>query len=190
MTPRNKVVIVGATHTGKTSIVQRFINDQFSLNTITTNQAAFFKKEVVVENTNVVLEIWDTAGQERFHSLAPMYYRDAQIAIVVFDITDASSFSKSKQWISELKSERSDGISLYLVGNKLDLSPFRVVTTTEATQYSKLSSIEYLETSAKLGSNIELLYTSVARDCIKRQMGIQQEAPMPIDHPGVTTFCC
>ena len=73
------------------------------------------------QETTIKYEIWDTAGQERYHSLAPMYYRGAQAAVIVYDITSASSFEKAKQWIQELKRQGNPGIVMALVGNKLDL---------------------------------------------------------------------
>ena len=71
--------------------------------------------------TMIKYEIWDTAGQERYHSLAPMYYRGAQAAVIVYDITNANSFEKAKQWIQELKRQGNPDIVIALVGNKLDL---------------------------------------------------------------------
>ena len=159
---KNKVVLLGTTHAGKTSIVQRYINGQFTTSTIASTQAAFFQKTVETKEKEIVLDIWDTAGQERFRSLAPVYYRDACGAVVVYDITDANSFSKAKQWINELKSARGDQVVICLVGNKLDLQFIRVVQTTEAKQYAKLAGASYFETSAKTGSNIDQVFEDIA----------------------------
>lgn len=159
---RNKVVLVGTTHTGKTSIIQRFVNNQFTPTSVSSMQAAFFKKTVNLKSSEQVLEIWDTAGQERFRSLAPMYYRDARAAIIVFDVTDANSFSKAKQWVNELKSARGDNIIISLVGNKIDLQFIRVVQANEAKQYANSQGFMYYETSAKNGTNIEELFRDIA----------------------------
>lgn len=93
--------------------------------TITSHCVAAFLTQTMKlkdpQETTIKYEIWDTAGQERYHSLAPMYYRGAQAAVIVYDITSASSFEKAKQWIQELKRQGNPGIVMALVGNKLDL---------------------------------------------------------------------
>lgn len=159
---RNKIVLLGTTHTGKTSIVQRYVTGQFHPDTVISMQAALFKKAVKLKYTEEELEIWDTAGQERFRSLGPMYYQDAKAALVVFDVTDANSFSKAKQWINELKSARSDSIMIVLVGNKADLQFIRVVQAREAREYAKSFGYMYFETSAKTGINIEQMFYTIA----------------------------
>ena len=166
---RNKIVLVGTTHTGKTSIIQRYITGKFQPNTLTSMQAAFFQKKIALKSSEETLEIWDTAGQEKYRSLAPMYYRDAKAAIVVFDVTDANSFSKAKQWINELKTARGDNIIIVLVGNKADLQFIRVVQTAEAKQYANSCHFSYFETSAKTGVNVEQLFLTVAEQLVEKQ---------------------
>ena len=186
---RNKIVLVGTTHAGKTSIVQRYINDQFTASTVASTQAAFFQKAVEVNGKEVVLDIWDTAGQERFRSLAPVYYRDAKGAIVVFDITDANSFSKAKQWINELRSARGDQVVIFLVGNKVDLQFIRVVQTSEARQFAKLSGLAYFETSAKTGSNIDQVFLELAAE-ISDNVEFQNEAQAISLNDKQNRACC
>lgn len=89
--------------------------------------AAFLTQTVCLDDTTVKFEIWDTAGQERYHSLAPMYYRGAQAAIVVYDITSQETFGRAKNWIKELQRQASPNIVIALAGNKADLSSKRMV---------------------------------------------------------------
>lgn len=89
--------------------------------------AAFLTQTVCLDDTTVKFEIWDTAGQERYHSLAPMYYRGAQAAIVVYDITNQDTFSRAKTWVKELQRQASPNIVIALAGNKADLSSKRMV---------------------------------------------------------------
>ena len=89
--------------------------------------AAFLTQTVCLNDTTVKFEIWDTAGQERYHSLAPMYYRGAQAAIVVYDITNADSFERAKNWVKELQRQGNPNIVIALAGNKCDLSAKRAV---------------------------------------------------------------
>jgi len=106
---------------GKSSVVLRFVNNEFHSNKEPTIGAAFLTQKCRLEDRVLRYEIWDTAGQERFHSLAPMYYRNAQAAVVVYDITKASSLEKAKSWVKELQRQANPNIVIALAGNKLDL---------------------------------------------------------------------
>nr|XP_031858780.1 uncharacterized protein CI109_005876 [Kwoniella shandongensis]KAA5525852.1 hypothetical protein CI109_005876 [Kwoniella shandongensis] len=119
----------GEAAVGKSSLVLRFCQGDFNENTSPTIGAAFLTQKCRLENRIVKFEIWDTAGQERFHSLAPMYYRNAQAAVVVYDITKASSLEKAKAWVKELQRQANANIVIALVGNKVDL-----VSETSATE--------------------------------------------------------
>ena len=160
--PHYKIAMLGSCHVGKTSIVQRLINDQYILNTVSTTQSAFFQKKINVDKTEIVLDIWDPAGQERFHSLAPMYYRDADGVILVFDITEATSFAKTKQWVHELKEARNNGnLEIIIAANKNDLQSLRVVDQNEVKQYGKNENILICETSAKTGCFIKEIFDEI-----------------------------
>lgn len=126
-----KVVIMGSAGVGKTSLVTRYVEERFAAQTMTTTGAFFHSKKVTVGGTKVRLQIWDTAGQERFRSMAPMYYRGANAAILVYDITSASSFDDVKVWIDELKRNCEPDLLIFIVGAKADLAAQgqRVVTS-------------------------------------------------------------
>eukprot|EP00731_Ephydatia_muelleri_P037831 Em0574g2a len=98
-----KLVLLGESAVGKSSLVLRFVKGQFHEYQESTIGAAFLTQTVNVDDTTVKFEIWDTAGQERYHSLAPMYYRGAQAAIVVYDITNLDTFTRAKSWVKELQ---------------------------------------------------------------------------------------
>jgi small GTP-binding protein len=163
-----KVVLVGAAHTGKTSIANRFVYGEFSPHTIPTVQRAFFQKTISSNGVELVLEIWDTAGQEQYQALSPLFYRDADVGIVVFDLTDASSFGKCKQWVSDLREARGLDIWIVLVGNKLDLPSIRSVPTETIMQFATTINVEIVETSAKTGENIHLLFNTLAKLVLRR----------------------
>ncbi|KHJ88154.1 Ras family protein [Oesophagostomum dentatum] len=107
---------------GKSSLVLRFVKGQFHEYQESTIGAAFLTQTVCLDDATVKFEIWDTAGQERYHSLAPMYYRGAQAAIVVYDITNQESFQKAKNWVKELQRQASPNIVMALAGNKADMA--------------------------------------------------------------------
>ena len=99
MSTRFKVVLLGEGRVGKTSVLLRYTKGEYDDRQISTLQASYIDKKIMVGGTNVQLSIWDTAGQERFHALGPIYYRDADGALLVYDITDVESFNKVKKWV-------------------------------------------------------------------------------------------
>ncbi|KAJ1915752.1 Vacuolar protein sorting-associated protein 21 [Tieghemiomyces parasiticus] len=116
-----KLVLLGEAAVGKSSLVSRFVQNKFMDNREPTIGAAFTTQKCRLEDKVIKFEIWDTAGQERFYSLAPMYYRNAHAAIVVFDVTRASSLQKARTWVKELQRQGNLNMVIALVGNKLDL---------------------------------------------------------------------
>ena len=117
-----KVVLLGDQNVGKTCIVLRYVEGTFGTDVTSTIGAFFLSKKVNINNNNIKLQIWDTAGQERFRAMAPMYYRGAHAAILVFDVTDVNSFVTMKGWVSELIDNLSptDDIVLSIACNKSD----------------------------------------------------------------------
>lgn len=160
-----KLVLLGESSVGKSSIALRFVKDQFEDFRESTIGAAFLTQTVRRdENTTVKLEIWDTAGQERYKSLAPMYYRNAHCAIVVYDITQEESLENAKGWIRELQRHADSNIVIALVGNKLDLADTRrAISTDEGKQYADSEGLMFLETSAKTPTNVQELFEMIAK---------------------------
>ncbi|KAE9576865.1 Vacuolar protein sorting-associated protein 21 [Colletotrichum fructicola] len=182
-----KLVLLGEAAVGKSSLVLRFVNNDFQENKEPTIGAAFLTQKCNLPTRTIKFEIWDTAGQERFASLAPMYYRNAQAALVVYDLTKPTSLIKAKHWVAELQRQASPGIVIALVGNKLDLTngagesagsaggdagedadgedgsgDARKVSTEEAKTYAEEESLLFFETSAKTGHNVTEVFTAIA----------------------------
>ncbi|KAF8075997.1 P-loop containing nucleoside triphosphate hydrolase protein [Lyophyllum atratum] len=125
----SKIVIMGNSGVGKTSLLQRYTQNKFDpKNTTATSGAFFVTKKVHVNGLKVRLQLWDTAGQERFRSMAPMYYRGANAALLLYDITNASTFNDIRGWLEELKKNCSPELIIYIVGSKADLHNSRAVT--------------------------------------------------------------
>ncbi|EFH69098.1 predicted protein [Arabidopsis lyrata subsp. lyrata] len=116
-----KLVLLGDVGAGKSSLVLRFVKDQFVEFQESTIGAAFFSQTLAINDATVKFEIWDTAGQERYHSLAPMYYRGVAAAIIVFDVTNQASFERAKKWVQELQAQGNPNMVMALAGNKSDL---------------------------------------------------------------------
>ncbi|KAJ7162556.1 P-loop containing nucleoside triphosphate hydrolase protein [Mycena crocata] len=126
----SKIVIMGNSGVGKTSLLQRYTQNKFDpKNTTSTSGAFFVTKKVYVNGLKVRLQLWDTAGQERFRSMAPMYYRGANAALLLYDITNASTFDDIRGWLEELKKNCQPELIIYIVGSKADLAPHRQVTS-------------------------------------------------------------
>lgn len=178
---RAKVVLVGAAHTGKTSIVNRFIYGEFSPHTMPSTQPAFFQKKIWFDGTEFTLDIWDTAGQEQYHALSPMFYRDADAGIVVFDLTDSASFNKSKQWVSELRQARGTDISLVVAGNKSDLISQRAISLEAVNTFSASIAASSFDTSAKTGENIDLLFNALVKQLAKALSQTETGQTIPRD---------
>lgn len=158
-----KLVLLGESAVGKSSLVLRFVKGQFLEYQESTIGAAFLTQTVCLNDTTVKFEIWDTAGQERYHSLAPMYYRGAQAAIIVYDITSADSFDRAKTWVKELQKQGNPNIVIALAGNKVDLSQYRKVSTEEAQSYSDDNNLLFMETSAKTATNVNEIFVAIAQ---------------------------
>lgn len=166
-----KLVLLGESSVGKSSLVLRFVKGQFHEFQESTIGAAFLTQTVQIDDTTVKFEIWDTAGQERYHSLAPMYYRGAQAAIVVYDISNKETFHKAQTWIKELQRQANPNIVIALAGNKLDLANKRQVSFEEAKAYADESSLLFMETSAKTAANVMDIFTSIAKKLPKVEGG-------------------
>ena len=163
-----KVVLLGDSAVGKSCLTVRFVQDRFTEFQEPTIGAAFLAKDLTTEDgNNIKLEIWDTAGQERYRSLAPMYYRGAVAAIVVYDISRKETLIGAKSWISELKKNTPPpGIIIILVANKFDLihkqtKAEQTKAKREVTDYAIQNDLIYIETSAKSGHNVVALFNKI-----------------------------
>ncbi|XP_028821350.1 ras-related protein Rab-5C-like [Denticeps clupeoides] len=164
-----KLVLLGESAVGKSSLVLRFVKGQFHEFQESTIGAAFLTQTVCLDDTTVKFEIWDTAGQERYHSLAPMYYRGAQAAIIVYDITNADSFSRAKSWVKELQKQANPNIVIALSGNKADLAQKRAVEVQEAQAYAEDNGLLFMETSAKTAMNVNEIFMAIAKKLPKSE---------------------
>eukprot|EP00128_Syssomonas_multiformis_P006578 Colp12_sorted_trinity150504_noHs@29727 len=161
-----KVVLLGEGRVGKTSCVLRYCENTFKEGQASTLQASFLNKTLNVANKRVKLSIWDTAGQERFHALGPIYYRESNGAILVYDITDADSFRKVKDWVKELRKMLGNDICLAIAGNKIDLERDRHVSLQEAEEYAATVGAKHFSTSAKLNKGIDELVLDLTKRMI------------------------
>ena len=169
-----KVVTVGESGVGKTSIVRRFAEGVFEENMPSTIGAAYVKVSVNVDNTSVLLNVWDTAGQERFQSLIPLYLRSANACLVVTDISSGSYLQQLENITQNLKAIMPENVNLIVVGNKRDKVPsdFDFSPLIDWAAKNKMS---YSIVSAKTGENIDFLFKEVALTVLKGIKDVQED---------------
>ncbi|KAG0666362.1 GTP-binding protein of the rab/ypt [Rhodotorula mucilaginosa] len=172
ITSSRKLVLLGESAVGKSSLVLQFVKGQFD-----------DYRESTIGKSPGSLSIWDTAGQERYKSLAPMYYRSAHAAVVVYDITSAPSLAKARSWIAELQRQADPGIVVMLVGNKLDLAEAgqRQVSTEEAQKFADEEGLMFMEVSAKTAQGVKEVFDKIGESPSSLSPPPER---MPIDSPA------
>ncbi|KAM7104365.1 ras-related protein Rab-17 isoform 1-T2 [Molossus nigricans] len=163
-----KLVLLGSGNVGKSSLALRYVKNDFK-SILPTVGCAFFTKVVDLGAASLKLEIWDTAGQEKYHSICHLYFRGANAALLVYDITSKDSFLKAQQWLADLEREFPPGeVVVMLVGNKTDLSEEREVTFEEGEQFAQSHSLLFMETSAMLDHRVTEVFSTLARELLQR----------------------
>ena len=166
-----KVVIIGNTHVGKTSLMLRYADDTFRTKHISTIGVDFKIVNVKIGETTVKLQIWDTAGQDRFRTISSTYYRGAHGAIVVYDVTSSQSFYNVEHWINDMNAYNQNVYKI-LVGNKDDdpngTSVSKIIETKEAQTLAKQLNVNSFETSAKENINVKEVFEDMAHELLKR----------------------
>ncbi|XP_022596997.1 ras-related protein Rab-17-like [Seriola dumerili] len=173
-TLRVKMVILGSSGVGKSSLALRFVRDEFK-NPSPTVGCAYLTRVVHLSDVTLRFEIWDTAGQEKYHSVTPLYYRGAHAALVVYDISKRETFVRAQVWLKELEKQYIPGSTVMcLVGNKGDLDQERQISVQEGQALASDRSLFFTETSVLSGDQISELLLGIAHrvyECIGGQQG-------------------
>lgn len=148
-----KLLTLGNSCVGKSSIVIRYTENKFYSSYLTTIGVDFLRKVITVGDKEINLQIWDSAGQEKYNSISKQYYNKADGIILVFDLNSRMSFDGMMNWLEEIEVSTEKGIPIVIVGNKCDLTT-REITTDEAYEFAETKNIPYFETSAMTGHNI------------------------------------
>lgn len=163
-----KVLLVGETGVGKTSLITSMKGADFRKSLLPTVGVDFVNQDFDIDGVRVRLQIWDTAGQERFRTITKFQYRGTKGVLLVFDRTNQSSFEKMQYWLRSLEEEDLDNETLIVVGNKSDLQDCGpTVSSTVAENFAKSHSVRYMETSAKTGQNVHEVFRQLAKDLVE-----------------------
>jgi len=165
-----KVLILGDSAVGKSSILLRFVDETFTTSHLATIGIDYRNKTILCDDLRVRLQLWDTAGQERFRSLSQAYFRRADGIALVYDITSFRSFENVKGWMHDIAEYATSGVEVVLIGNKSDRERKREVSTEDAEAFAKLYDIQFIETSALRGDNVSEAFTSLTTRIIRKRM--------------------
>ena len=171
-----KLVLLGDTGVGKSCLIKRFVQNSWSGNEMTTIGASFFTHRLTANNKTYQLDLWDTAGQERYKSFAPIYYRGASAALIVYDITNRRTLQEAKWWLKQLRKTCDiSSMAIGFVGNKLDLAEeTRQVAPEDVEDFVEENGLIHCETSAKTAANVAELFTRIC----------ERVKPLPPDDAG------
>jgi len=168
-----KVIILGDSGVGKTSLMNQYVNRKFSNQYKATIGADFLTKDIMIEDRLVTMQIWDTAGQERFQSLGVAFYRGADCCVLVYDVTNPNSFKSLDSWRDEFLIQASPrepaSFPFVVLGNKVDLDNRAVSTKRAQTWCQSKNDIPYFEVSAKEAINVEQAFQTIARNALQRE---------------------
>ena len=163
-----KFIVIGNAFVGKSNIIYRFTQGKFEEKYKMTINLEFSFKNLKINDKIYRVQLWDTAGQEEFQSISRGYYKSGVCALVVYDITNRDSFNNIGTWLEECKNNGPSTISLVLVGNKTDLEDKRQITYEEGEEFANRNNMQFFETSALNGNNIDKLFNDTVENIIKK----------------------
>lgn len=184
-----KIVFMGESGVGKSSLATRIACNKFETYTEATIGASYFGKIIEQDQKIYKFNIWDTAGQEKYSCLVPLYYRNSDGALIVYDITNRNSYRKAISSIDELR-KKSSVSAIIIIGNKCDLNRERRVTTEEAKEYCDKNNVIFMETSAKDNINIKDILATLIKKLPPPIRNINELPTVPIADNSVNFHCC
>ena len=193
-----KIMIIGETKIGKTSLISRYCKNEFFGGAyLSTIGIDFQTKNLTFNNKKIRVQIWDTAGQERYRNIAKNYFQSSDGFIIVYDISNIDSFEKLDYWIEQIKTNSQENTKMILFGNKIDLEDQRQVSKSEGEEYAKKININFFEVSAKEGINIneafEYFIKEVLSNYFNSENYIKRKSKMlsvSIQEPKKKNSCC
>ena len=177
-----KMILIGDSSVGKSNILLKYLKNEFDQSSKATVGVEFGTKTVEMNDKKIKIQIWDTAGQERYRSITSAYYKGAKGAFIVYDITRRNTFDNIDKWISDLKTNGDNNISIMLIGNKSDLNDKREVETNEGIKKSEETKIAFMETSALSGENIIKAFNELIEQIYQNNcLNVEEDIDIEID---------
>ncbi|KAK7199653.1 Ras-related protein Rab4 [Novymonas esmeraldas] len=179
-----KLIVVGDSGAGKSCLLHRFIEDTFSEDQTQTIGIEYGAKIVDLGGAKVKLQIWDTAGQERYKSVTRSYYRGAMGCLIVYDVTNRTSYENVPQWLSDVRQLAGADVVVMLIGNKIDLAKSnstRVVQHNEASLYAQQNGLLHFETSAATGEFVTEAFLRVAKSAVSSAVVAEPDSGVPLN---------
>merc|ERR1719221_1599338 len=173
-----KLLLLGDSAVGKSSLLMRFVESSFDTNFVLTIGVDFKMKTVERNGRKLKLQVWDTAGQERFRTITPAYYRSAMGVVITYDITDRTTFEHIEFWVQQLDEHGDPNVQWILVGNKSDLVEDRKVSTEEGSELAGMYKMSFFETSAKTGEQVDDAFLRIADLVVEKRYS---DAPAKVD---------
>ena len=170
-----KVLLIGNSSVGKSSLLLRFVDNQWSDLFVPTIGVDFKIRTMEIDNKNVKLQIWDTAGQERFKNITASYYRGAHGIFVVYDISDTESFKNINNWLIEIEKNANINVYKILVGNKCDLEDKRTVSYQQGKELAETYGMQFIETSAKSNTNVDEAFHLLGKEVMKLSLNDKEK---------------
>ncbi|EDR30030.1 GTP-binding protein ypt2, putative [Entamoeba dispar SAW760] len=161
-----KLILIGESGVGKTSLLLQFSDEKFSKEVTTTVGIDFRMKRIECNGSPYKLQIWDTAGQERFRTIVASYYRGVLGIAMIYDVTSKDSFDNIAYWSKNVEENADEGVNLILIGNKSDLEQNRVISTEQGQELADKLGIPFLETSAASNSNVKKMFMTLVEDIL------------------------
>jgi small GTP-binding protein len=163
-----KIITLGESSVGKTSILARYVDNIFDINMISTLGVDFKRKTEIIDNKQINIKVWDTAGQECFRNIQKIYYHNTEGVLLVFDLTSKKSFEQLNYWIGNIKVECPSDVAICLVGNKSDLIDEIEVNDDEINNFLKQNNnLKFFKTSAVNGENIKEMFQYISREILE-----------------------
>jgi small GTP-binding protein len=192
-----KIMIIGESKIGKTSLISRYCNNQFYGAYLSTIGIDFQIKNLILNNKNIRLQIWDTAGEERYRNIAKNYFQSSDGFVIVYDISNSETFEKLDYWIEQIKTNSQESSKMILFGNKSDIEDSRQVSKEEGKEYAIKYNLNFFEVSAKEGTNVkegfecfvkEILNSFSPNENYKKRKS--KLLSVPIELPKKKSSCC
>ena len=162
-----KVLLLGNSDVGKSSLILRYVDQVWSDTFVPTIGVDFKVKTSQLENKNIKMQIWDTAGQERFRNVISSYFRGAHGILLIYDVTNRDSFKNLESWLIEIEKNASENVLKILIGNKNDLQDEKEITTEEGEAFAKRNGMQFIETSAKMNTNVTEAFEALGKIMIE-----------------------